>query len=124
MWLQVGPTADIARRKRVVVDNGDTPIVVIAHEGNFYALDNICIHKQRELVKGVVLKDRIVCPGHQWSFELGTGWEAKMGRCQPIYDVKVEDGMVSVDAASRRAQQPVAAESVVMPVDDGGGAIA
>jgi hypothetical protein len=65
-----------------------------------------------------------VCPGHQWSFELGTGWEAKMGRCQPIYDVKVEDGMVSVDAASRRAQQPVAAESVVMPVDDGGGAIA
>ncbi|HWC68245.1 MAG TPA: Rieske 2Fe-2S domain-containing protein [Acidimicrobiales bacterium] len=124
MWLQVGPTADIARRKRVVVDNGDTPIVVIAHEGNFYALDNICIHKQRELVKGVVLKDRIVCPGHQWSFELGTGWEAKMGRCQPIYDVKVEDGMVLVDAASRRAQQPVAAESVVMPVDDGGGAIA
>jgi hypothetical protein len=47
-----------------------------------------------------------------------------MGRCQPIYDVKVEDGMVLVDAASRRAQQPVAAESVVMPVDDGGGAIA
>jgi nitrite reductase (NADH) small subunit len=124
MWLEVGSTPDITRRKRVVVENGDTPIVVIAHEGSFYALDNICIHKQRELVKGVVLKNRIVCPGHQWSFELGTGREAKMARCQPIYDVKVEDGVVFVDAASRRVEEPIVVESVVTPVDDGGGAIA
>jgi nitrite reductase (NADH) small subunit len=110
MWLEVGTTADVERRRRIAVEHGDTPIVVIAHEGRFYALDNICIHKQRELVKGVVLNGRIVCPGHQWSFELGTGWEAKMERCQPIYDVKVEDGVVFVDTESRRTTVEVASE--------------
>ncbi len=124
MWLEVGTTADVAKRKRVLVDNGDTPIVVIAHEGSFYALDNICIHKQRELVKGVVLNGRIVCPGHQWSFELGTGWEASMGRCQPIYDVKVEDGVVLVDNDSRRAPEPVAAEPTATVREDWSGPLA
>jgi nitrite reductase (NADH) small subunit len=110
MWLEVGRTADVERRRRIAVEHGDTPIVVIAHEGGFYALDNVCIHKQRELVKGVVLNGRIVCPGHQWSFELGTGWEAKMERCQPIYDVKVEDGVVFVDTESRRTTVGVTPE--------------
>jgi nitrite reductase (NADH) small subunit len=110
MWLEVGKTADVERRRRIAVEHGDTPIVVIAHEGGFYALDNVCIHKQRELVKGVVLNGRIVCPGHQWSFELGTGWEAKMERCQPIYDVKVEDGVVFVDTESRRTTVAVTPE--------------
>jgi nitrite reductase (NADH) small subunit len=110
MWLRVGTTADVERRKRMMVEHGDTPIVVIAHEGRFYALDNVCIHKQRELVRGVVLNGRVVCPGHQWAFELGSGWEAKMERCQPIYDVKVEDATVFVDTDSRRTTVGVTAE--------------
>lgn len=103
MWLDVGDVGEVTKRKRFVVTPADTPpIVVIVHEGRLYAMDNICIHKQRELVKGVVLGDRVVCPGHQWAFQLGTGWEAKMERCQPTYDVRVSGDRVEVDLASRR----------------------
>jgi nitrite reductase (NADH) small subunit len=100
-WIDVGAAEDVARRRKFVVEYDGTPIVVIAHEGRFYALDNVCIHKQRELVKGVILGDRIVCPGHQWAYQLESGWEAKMERCQPTYDIRVNDGRVEVDVDTR-----------------------
>jgi nitrite reductase (NADH) small subunit len=100
-WVDVGSVADVAKRRKVVIDVGDEQIFVIAHEGGFYALQNICIHRQREISKGVVLSGRIVCPGHQWAFDLQTGWESVKHECQPTYRVRVEDGVVQVDAASR-----------------------
>jgi nitrite reductase (NADH) small subunit len=96
MWVEAGRLEDVAKARKVVVDADGTPVVVIWHEGDVHALANTCIHKQRELNKGVVLHGRIVCPGHQWAFELGTGWCKERERCQPTYPVRVEDGVVWV----------------------------
>ena len=102
-WVDVGPDHDVTKKRKVVVDDGrGRAIVVIAHDGSFYAMDNICIHRQRELAKGVVLNGRLVCPGHQWSFDLTCGWEAVKEQCQPTYAVRVEAGVVQVDVQSRR----------------------
>jgi nitrite reductase (NADH) small subunit len=100
-WVDVGTTAEVARRRKVVIDVGDDQIFVLSHNGDFYAFHNICIHRQREISKGVVLNERIVCPGHQWAFDLRTGWESIKQECQPTYRVRVEDDVVQVDAASR-----------------------
>ena len=90
-------------------------MVVIVHDKCVYALDNVCIHKQRELVKGVVLGDRIVCPGHQWAFQLATGFEAKMERYQPTYPVRVtETARVEVDVANPSVPRPVDAEDDIV----------
>ena len=100
-WVDVGDVADVAKRKKFVVERRRRRrSSCIAHDGAFYALDNVCIHKQRELVKGVILGDRIVCPGHQWAFQLATGWEAKMERCQPTYRCASRRRPVEVDVAS------------------------
>ncbi len=114
-WLDVGDVADVVKRKKFVVGAEERPIVVISHDHCVYALDNVCIHKQRELVKGVILGDRIVCPGHQWSFQLSTGWEAKMERYQPSYPVRVTvDGRVEVDVANPSVPRPVDAEDDIV----------
>jgi nitrite reductase (NADH) small subunit len=103
-WVDVGDVADVVKRKKFVVGEGPDAKVVIVRDQCVYALDNVCIHKQRELVKGVVLGDRIVCPGHQWAFQLATGFEAKMERYQPTYPVRITDeGRVEVDVASPTA---------------------
>ena len=101
-WIDVGSTAEVAKRRKVVIEVGDEQIFVLAHDGDFFALQNICIHRQREISKGVVLNGRIVCPGHQWAFDLRTGWESIKQECQPTYRVRIEDDVVQVDAASRR----------------------
>jgi len=56
----------------------------------------------RVLVKGVVLNGRIVCPGHQWPFDLAAGWEAVKQPCQSTYDVRIDGTAVLVDVESRR----------------------
>lgn len=108
-WHDVGDLVEVERRRRTVVYVGSDEIVVIAHEGRLFAMDNLCIHRQRELNKGVVLRDRLVCPGHQWAFALDTGWEATKQQCQPVYSVRSTDaGRVEVDLASRRVNDPSA----------------
>ena len=104
-WVSIGPVADLRRRKRTVVEVGDRQIAVFWHDDEAYALDNICIHRQRELSKGVILNGRLVCPGHQWAFELGTGWEQVKQECQPTYDVRVVDEVVQVDTSSWRLRR-------------------
>lgn len=100
-WRDVASVDELRRRRKLVVHHGEAEILVLMHDGAVHAFDNVCIHRQRSLSKGVVLNGRIVCPGHQWAFDLATGWEAVKGECQPTYTVKVEDGRVLVDMVSR-----------------------
>lgn len=96
-WLAVGTPDEVTRQRKFVVDADGTEVLVLAHEGSFFAFANRCIHRDRELVKGVVLNGKLVCPGHQWAFALDTGWESIKEECQPTFAVRVNDGQVEVD---------------------------
>lgn len=100
-WVRAGAADELARQRKTVVTVGDVDVLVLAHDGEFFAFQNSCIHRQRELSKGVVLNGKLVCPGHQWAFALGTGYEAVKEQCQPTYDVRVADGEVYVAAEPR-----------------------
>ena len=96
-WLQVGDAQTLARARKTVIEVDGYEVLVLAHDGNLYAFQNRCIHKQRELAKGVVLNGKLVCPGHQWAFALDSGYEAVKEECQPMFPVRVIDGVVEVD---------------------------
>ena len=110
-WVTAGDAAAITKARRVVLDVDGQQVLVVAHDGEFYAFDNICMHKQRELHKGVVLNGKLVCPGHQWAFALGTGWEAVKECTQPVYAVRVTDGVVEVDVTPAPAADAPTADN-------------
>lgn len=88
-WLDVGSTDELKKaRNKLVVDVNGTEVLVLGHGEGIYAFRNHCIHKDRELSKGVVLNGKLVCPGHQWAFALDTGYEAVKEQCQPTYPVR------------------------------------
>lgn len=95
-WVPVTAVKDLQRRKKNLVQAGGESIALFMVRDRVFALRDICIHEERSLSKGAVLRDRVVCPGHQWQFDLETGWVEEQERCQPTYDVKVEDGTVYV----------------------------
>jgi nitrite reductase (NADH) small subunit len=97
MWVEAGTRQEFERVRKKVVESEGRQVVVFWHEGQPYAFDNICIHKGRELVGGVVLNGRVVCPGHQWAYELGSGYCRERDRCQPVFAAKEEAGTVYVD---------------------------
>jgi nitrite reductase (NADH) small subunit len=76
---------------------GDKTMCVANLGGQFFALDNTCIHQGGPLGEGVVEKGKIVCPWHGWAYDLKTG-ELAPGRpgVKP-YPLKVENGDVLIE---------------------------
>lgn len=95
-WVPVADVKDLQRRKKRLVRAGGESIALFMVGERVFALRDVCIHEERSLSNGAVLRGRVVCPGHQWQFDLETGWVEEQGRCQPTYDVKVQDGTVYV----------------------------
>ena len=100
-WIDVMAVDELRRRRRTAVNHGELQLCLLWHpdEDRPVAFDDVCIHKQRNLSKGVVLNGRIVCPGHQWAYDLTSGYCKERDRYQPTYRVDVVDGRVLVDLA-------------------------
>ncbi len=98
--LDVGALAEVTKRRKFVVDHDGVGILVVAHEGAVYAFANMCIHRDRELLKGTVFNGKLVCPGHQWAFDLDSGHEAVKDEWQPTFPVTITDDRVLVDVTN------------------------
>lgn len=107
-WVEVAELKELSRRRKKQVSVGDEPVALFFVDGEVYALHDTCIHKQRQLSRGTILHGRVICPGHQWAFDVCTGWVDEQDDCQPTYAVKVEDGKVYVDPTPRVRSEPPA----------------
>ncbi|MGY3265319.1 MULTISPECIES: non-heme iron oxygenase ferredoxin subunit [unclassified Lysobacter] len=97
-WARVGTTGEILPGEHRVVWDGDTPILVVNLEGDFYALLDQCTHEDYELSAGPVDADEglVECVLHGARFDLRSG----RALCGPAYlpvtkfPVEVVDGVV------------------------------
>lgn len=80
-------------------------VCVVATKSGPAAMLNRCPHRDIALSEGIVQDNALVCPGHFWRFDLGTG--ARRDRPDDgltLYPVRVVDGFVEAcvpDAAPR-----------------------
>ncbi|HMJ77187.1 MAG TPA: Rieske 2Fe-2S domain-containing protein [Iamia sp.] len=88
--------SDLEPAGKLVVTVDGVEVLLLVHEDRVVALANRCIHRDRELSQGFLLKGRIVCPGHQWSFALEDGFCKERDRSQPVYETRVVDGTIEV----------------------------
>jgi nitrite reductase/ring-hydroxylating ferredoxin subunit len=77
---------------------GGRGLLICRSGGDIYAVDERCPHEDQSMRYGIVRRGRIVCPHHQYSFELDTGECRK--RCPPVhtFEVEIEDETVYVRA--------------------------
>jgi nitrite reductase (NADH) small subunit len=67
------------------------PIAVFNENGNFYALNYVCVHMGGPLSEGVIKDGEVTCPWHGWSFVAGTGLPGRTGGHPTVaYELKVE----------------------------------
>jgi|SRR5215471_183633 len=77
---------------------GDKEICVANVDGNYSAIDNICLHRGGPLGQGAVEKGKVVCPWHGWEWDPKTGQEAHNADARvAVYPMKIEDGDVLVE---------------------------
>lgn len=97
-WTFVCTTAELLPGEMKTAWDGDTPILVVNHDGTLYALEDRCSHEDFELSAGSFdpIDARIECVLHGARFDVRDG----RALCAPAYEpvprfpVKVEDGLV------------------------------
>ena len=80
----------------VTVDGRHVALFRLGDE--FFAIDNLCLHKAGPLCEGQVdANDVVTCPWHGWSYEIRTGTlvqDPRVGVSR--HDVKVDGDVISV----------------------------
>jgi nitrite reductase/ring-hydroxylating ferredoxin subunit len=97
-WVDVAELTDLTRRRKKLVTVGETRIALFCHDGEVFAFADACVHKGSPLSRGTLLHGRLICPGHQWAFDLRTGRAEDREECQPGFPVRVASGRVQVRA--------------------------
>lgn len=111
-WVAVATTRELTRRRKLRVEVDGVALALFQAGAKVYAFADLCVHQDRSLFKGTLLHGKVICPGHQWQFDLETGYEADQDRCQPTYPVRVDEGSgtVYVDPNPRTQPAPQASE--------------
>lgn len=105
-WVATVAVGELSKRRKLKVDTDIGELVLLWHQGCPFALANICVHRERELVNGNVFDGRLVCPGHQWAFDLRTGYCKERERTQPVHETRIRDGIVQVNLAVNTTLDP------------------
>jgi len=100
MWIDVGP-ADLSEGELRGLEVGERLVLLARHGGRITALDDSCVHAGCLLSGGWIdgRKAAVVCPCHEYSFELGSGRNVTFPRLcadQPAFEVRVENGRVMI----------------------------
>jgi nitrite reductase (NADH) small subunit len=99
-WTAICPVDEIPRLGARVVRRGVSPNIAVFRSGSdqFFALADRCPHRGGPLSQGIVYGDRVACPLHNTSVELGTGCAVAPDKGQvQRFAVKVVAGIVYID---------------------------
>ena len=94
----VGRISDFTPGQGKMVTVSGRHVALFRLGDEFFAIDNLCLHKAGPLCEGFIDgNDVVTCPWHGWSYEIRTGTlvqDPRVGVSK--HDVRIEDGLVSV----------------------------
>lgn len=74
-------------------------LLLTRHEGKLWAFGRYCPHAAGDLCQGALVRHKLICPEHDYSFDIRTGrilWPEDEVYRLPCYEVKEEDGIIKV----------------------------
>lgn len=83
-FVEVAKTGEIAPDTVRVVAVGGRSILIVHHDGRFFAVENRCSHADQELACGRLRWGWIACPAHGARFDLETGEPLNPPATDPI----------------------------------------
>jgi nitrite reductase (NADH) small subunit len=118
-WKEICRVEDIPvlGSRRVARDQGLDVAVFRNDADEVFALLDRCPHKGGPLSQGIVFGTSVACPLHNWTIGLCDGQaQAPDEGCTPRFAVKVEAGMVSLDANELQAHATDLMRPIAGPV--------
>ncbi|MBT4374050.1 MAG: Rieske (2Fe-2S) protein [Nitrospina sp.] len=110
--------ADLEIGKSAIIEVGDKEIALFNYKGNFYAIDNTCPHRGSPLGEGRVEEGILICPNHEWRFELKSGWCPQNPELSTeVYPIKVSDEKIYVRLEKPKVEGAAGSTPNTLPVD-------
>jgi nitrite reductase/ring-hydroxylating ferredoxin subunit len=101
-WLKAARVDDFMQTDRIVISAGDRPVLLLQHNGRFYAVDNRCPHMGFPLDKGSVKDCILTCHWHHARFDLASGGTFdQFADDVRSYPVEVRGDTIWIDTAPR-----------------------
>jgi nitrite reductase/ring-hydroxylating ferredoxin subunit len=72
-FVTVAPVADVPPGQARQVTVEDRWVGLFNVDGEFHAIDNLCLHRGGPLCEGHVKGGIVTCPWHGWQFDVRTG---------------------------------------------------
>ncbi len=93
-FVEIGSLEELSSEDRVLMQVGDREILLLQHDGSFYAVENICSHDGEALGNADIEDGEIICPRHGARFSLTTGDALTLPAVVgvPVYPVRIDDG--------------------------------
>lgn len=97
-FVSVGATADFAPGHGKMVTVNGRHVAVFRLGDDFFALDNMCLHRGGPLCDGPIDEKNVVtCPWHGWSYEIKTGTMVQDPRVGVSkHDVRIDGDQLAV----------------------------
>jgi len=89
---------ELAAGQTRIAEINNRRIILINHDGQIHALENLCSHDGGELGNGKILGSEIECPRHGGRFDIKTGQATRMPAIVEIesFETKTEGGHIYV----------------------------
>lgn len=103
--IKVAEVSELEPNDRKHVEIKGKEITVLNVDGSYYAVENFCPHMGGPVGNGPIGdaddRDVIMCPFHEWRFDLETGQVVFPGKMKVMsYDVSLEKYEVEVEPES------------------------
>lgn len=72
-WTDLCSLSELKEGDGKYIRIGDVHLAVFLHEGKPYAMENRCPHAGGSLSGGWIDHGHVLCPWHQWAFEIHSG---------------------------------------------------
>ena len=97
-FIKVASVSDVEEGAGKVVEAGGKAIALFKVQGNFYAIDNTCVHRGGPLGEGFLEEFIVTCPWHGWRYDITTGKCIMLPNAQVAkYNIKIEGNDVFVE---------------------------
>ena len=117
-YTKVMKCADLEIGKSAIIEVGDKEIALFNYKGNFYAIDNTCPHRGSPLGEGRVEEGILICPNHEWRFELKSGWCPQNPELSTeVYPIKVSDEKIYVRLEKPMVEGAAGSTPNTLPAD-------
>jgi len=96
--MKAADRADVSPGEGKCVQVAGKAIALFNVDGNFFAIDNTCVHRGGPLGEGSLDGSIVTCPWHGWKYDCRSGQSTSApGKSVASYPVQVQGSDVLVD---------------------------